>query len=174
MITVAIKMLSLLFTLASFIMTAMSAPSSQAPNSHHLNCTFSLRVTEACHLATTPSLSTSAALTTVLSPWGNDITNATEGVNIDAAPLSIDARSPQENIAGTLDIERPNNTKVEFRWTYGPSGGRPVTERWSEDTAGTEGRYGCAVRQDWDAPGTRCDGAHPTDERVSGGSVVMC
>jgi hypothetical protein len=45
-----------------------------------------------------------------------------------------------------------------------------VTERWSEDEAGTEGRYGCAVRRDWDAPGVSCDGAHATGEKVSGWS----
>ena len=132
-----------------------------------MNCNFSLSVTEACHFNTTPSLSTSAAINTVFSPWGKVVTNNAKGLTIDTAPLSIYVKSPQESIAGMLEIERPNNSKVEFQWTYGPSGGRPVTERWTEDEKGTEERYGCAVKKNWDAPSTSCDKAHPTEEKVS-------
>lgn len=32
---------------------------------------------------------------------------------------------------------------------------------------GTEGRYGCAVKQDWGVAQASCDEGHPTDEKVS-------
>ncbi|KAL5429311.1 hypothetical protein PMIN06_012736 [Paraphaeosphaeria minitans] len=148
-------MISIFTIIISLTTTATAAATSQAPTTHHLNCTFTLLLTETCH----PSLTTSAALTPILSPWRAPLTPPTEALAIDAAPLSIYARSPQESIAGRLDVARPNNTKVEFRWTYGPSGGRPVTEGWSEDGEGAEGRYGCVVERGWDGSGGSCDGA---------------
>ncbi|KAL1596322.1 hypothetical protein SLS60_008967 [Paraconiothyrium brasiliense] len=144
----------------------MAAPGPQAPQGHHLNCNFTVHITEVCQFDTTPDLSTSARLNTILSPWGNGITNYTEGLDIDDRPLTIYASNPRESITGRLDIERPNNTKVEFQWTYGPSGGRPVTERWSEDKEGTDGRYGCIVQQDWNSTAAKCDSGHPMGERM--------
>ncbi|KAJ4352155.1 uncharacterized protein N0V89_007502 [Didymosphaeria variabile] len=139
----------------------MATPGPQAPNGHHLNCTFTVHITEVCQLDTTPDLRTSARLNTILSPWGNGITNYTEGLDIDERPLTIYASNSRESITGRLEIERPNNTQVEFQWTYGPSGGRPVTERWSENKEGTDGRYGCIVQQDWNLPAARCTEINP-------------
>ena len=142
-------------------------------NDHPLvNCTFTVQIKEVCRFndkfVEKMDLNTEARINSISSPKGNPVANYNEGLHINKESLSIHANVPQEIIVGDLDIARPDNAgDVNFQWTYNPSGGRPLTEEWTESKNGTDDRYGC-FGQDWNEGKTPvCSYDHPVTERVS-------
>ncbi|KAJ4299691.1 hypothetical protein N0V90_004937 [Kalmusia sp. IMI 367209] len=132
-------MLFKFISLFLFVVTASAAPSVLISDSN-VNCNFTVHINEVCTFSNKVYLTTEARLDNITSPWGNAVVSYQQGLHVEREPLEIYASLPQELIAGTLSIERPNNEKVEFAWEYGLSGGRPVTEKWTEDDDGTDGR----------------------------------
>ncbi|KAK3215650.1 hypothetical protein GRF29_8g666571 [Pseudopithomyces chartarum] len=157
----------LIFVLSAL---ALSVPDPQIPNGEHLNCTFIVQIKEVCRFndkfVEKMDLNTEARINSISSPKGNPVANYNEGLHINKESLSIHTNVPQEIVVGELDIARPDNAgDVNFQWTYNPSGGRPLTEEWTESKNGTDDRYGC-FGQDWNEGKTPvCSYDHPVTER---------